>query len=153
MNWYVRLMSDAIPTEATVTAWARLMRAQRVALQAVEADLKAAGFPALGWYDALLELRRTEAGGLRPVELEAQLLLAQHNVSRLIDRLQSVGYVNREPCDTDGRGQMIVITEAGRELLKRMWPVYRAAIQAHVGEKIGNEADSSMLAALLGRLT
>lgn len=145
-------MSDAIPTEATVTAWARLMRAQRVALQAVEADLKAAGFPPLGWYDALLELRRTETGGLRPVELEAQLLLAQHNVSRLIDRLQSAGYVNREPCDTDGRGQMVVITDAGRDLLKRMWPVYRGAIQTHVGAKLSDDTEASALGTLLGKL-
>jgi DNA-binding MarR family transcriptional regulator len=145
-------MSDAIPTEATVTAWARLMRAQRLTLQAVETDLKTAGFPPLGWYDALLELQRMETGGLRPVELEAQLLLAQHNVSRLIDRLQSAGYVNREPCDTDGRGQVVVITEAGCDLLMRMWPVYRAAIQTHVGAKLGGDEESTTLGALLGRL-
>ena len=145
-------MFDVIPTEATVTAWARLMRAQRVALQAVETDLKAAGFPPLGWYDALLELRRAETGCLRPVELEAQLLLAQHNVSRLIDRLQAAGYVNREPCDTDGRGQMVVITDAGRDLLKRMWPVYRTAIQAHVGAKLAGDNEATILGALLGKL-
>jgi DNA-binding MarR family transcriptional regulator len=145
-------MSDAIPTEATVTAWARLMRAQRVTLQAVENDLKAAGLPPLGWYDALLELRRTETGSLRPVDLEARLLLAQHNVSRLIDRLQSAGYVQREPCDTDGRGQMVVITQVGHDLLKRMWPVYRAAIQKHVGVKLGDESNAQDLSALLGKL-
>ena len=55
---------------------------------AVEVDLKRAGFPPLSWYDVLLELRRAGDDGLRPLEIEARLLLAQHNVSRLIERLE-----------------------------------------------------------------
>ena len=41
-------------TEATA-AWIRLMRVQSRVLDAVEQDLKKAGFPPLAWYDALLE--------------------------------------------------------------------------------------------------
>src|SRR5512141_756644 len=44
-------------TEATA-AWIRLMRVQSRVLDAVEQDLKKAGFPPLAWYDALLELAR-----------------------------------------------------------------------------------------------
>ena len=40
-------------TEATA-AWIRLMRVQSRVLDAVEQDLKKAGFPPLAWYDALL---------------------------------------------------------------------------------------------------
>lgn len=146
-------MAIETPSETTVTAWARLLRAQRITLQAVEAALKAAELPPLGWYDALLELRRADNGGLRPLDLEGRLLLAQHNVSRLIDRLQSSGYVLRQPCDSDGRGQLVVITDAGRDLLKRMWPVYRKAIQAHVGDKLGGDANAAALGELLQQLT
>ncbi|MFY8105578.1 MAG: hypothetical protein ACOVKO_01590, partial [Elstera sp.] len=80
-------MNDFPPFDAAVRAWTRLMRAQSVALSAIEADLKRQGFPPLGWYDLLLEVRRAEPDGLRPYEIEARLLLAQHNVSRLIDRV------------------------------------------------------------------
>ncbi len=38
-------------TEATA-AWIRLMRVQSRVLDAVEQDLKKAGFPPLAWYDA-----------------------------------------------------------------------------------------------------
>lgn len=144
---------SAIPTDAVVTAWVRLIRAQRLALQAVEGELKAAGLPPLGWYDALLELDRSETAALRPHELEARLLLAQHNVSRLVDRLEAAGLVGRSPCDGDGRGQMVTITQAGTNLLRRMWPVYRASIQKHVGEKLGDDAEAQSLADLLGKLS
>ncbi len=40
-------------TEATA-AWIRLMRVQTRVLDAVEQELKKAGFPPLAWYDALL---------------------------------------------------------------------------------------------------
>jgi DNA-binding MarR family transcriptional regulator len=142
---------EKIPSEAVVSAWVRLIRAERAAMKAVEADLKAAGMPPFAWYDVLLELNRAERGALRPYEIEARLLVAQHNVSRLIDRLETVGYVARRPCDADGRGQDVAITPAGRGLLKRMWLVYRAAIQRHVGDKLGDDKTAEHFAALLGR--
>jgi DNA-binding MarR family transcriptional regulator len=154
MNCYGRVMNRktaaAAGADADVTAWAGLMRAQRGLLAAVESDLKAARLPPLGWYDVLLELRRAD-GGLRPLELEERLLLAQHNVSRLIDRLEVAGLAARCPCSTDGRGQMVVVTEAGRDLLARMWPVYRAAIGRHVGARL-SEAEADALASLLAKL-
>lgn len=60
-------------TEATA-AWIRLMRVQSRVLDAVEQELKKAGFPPLAWYDALLELSRAPSGEMRPVELEKQML-------------------------------------------------------------------------------
>jgi DNA-binding MarR family transcriptional regulator len=138
------------PSEATVTAWVRLVKASRHVLGAVETDLRAAGFPPLGWYDVLLELRRAGAP-LRPLEIEGRLLLAQHNVSRLIDRLEAAGYVERQPCEEDGRGQVVALTDPGRDLLKRMWPPYRSAIQRHVGAKLTDDG-ASRLSRLLGLL-
>jgi DNA-binding MarR family transcriptional regulator len=139
------------PTESHVRAWAQLVRAAQHVLGAVEADLKAAGFPPLAWYDVLLELRRAHEGRLRPLEIEGRLLIAQHNVSRLIDRLERAGHVERTPCEADGRGQMVAITERGRALLKAMWPAYETAIQRHVGTRL-TEAQANDLAAGLSAL-
>ncbi len=143
---------SAVPSEAVIHAWTRLQRAARVVLGAVEGDLKAAGFPPLGWYDVLLELSRDNVEGLRPFELEERLLLAQYNLSRVLDRLGEAGYVERVPHPEDRRGQIVKITGRGRELVKRMWPVYRAAIARHVGARLA-DSEAGELAALLGRLT
>ncbi len=145
------VMSRIDPTESTVNAWARLIRAQTKVLDAVEEDLKAAGFPPLAWYDVLLELRRADGAGMRPMELQAQLLLAQHNVSRLIDRMDAKNLVRKKRASNDGRGQLVEMTEAGRDLLRRMWPVYRRAIQRHMGSKL-DTSETERLAELLGKL-
>ena len=86
------------------------MRISQNVLAMVEGDLKAAGFPPLAWYDALLELRRVEPEGLRQFELQRHMLLAQYNMSRLIDRLVEARLVRRQPCPQDRRGQVINVT-------------------------------------------
>lgn len=145
-------MLSSTPSNATVTAWARLIKAYNIVFAAVESELKAAGFPPLAWYDVLLELRRAN-GSLRPLEIEHHLLLAQHNVSRLVDRLEKAQLVKRLPVEGDARAQIVAITEEGRELLSRMWPIYAAAIQKHIGDRLGSEIDATHLANLLARLT
>jgi DNA-binding MarR family transcriptional regulator len=137
-------------TEAT-DVWIRLMRVQGRVLGAVEQDLKKAGFPPLAWYDALLELSRAPAGELRPVELEKQMLLPQYSTSRLIDRLVEEGLAVRRECKMDKRGLFVEITDAGRDLQKRMWASYSAAIERHIGSKL-SDADALKLSGLLDRL-
>jgi DNA-binding MarR family transcriptional regulator len=146
----MQMHEDQAPDDSTVTAWARLVVASRVVLGAVEADLKAAGFPPLGWYDVALELRRA-GRALRPVEIEERMLLAQFNVSRLLDRMVAAGYLERQPCASDRRGFEMALTPAGHDLLARMWPVYRAAIQRHVGAKLP-PGEAATLGEALGRL-
>src|ERR1700748_3983950 len=117
MDWTMKRKPS---TEATA-AWIRLMRVQSRVFDAVEQDLKRAGFPPLAWYDALLELSRAQSGEMRPVELEKQMLIPQYSTSRLIDRLVEEGLAARRECRSDKRGQFVEITEAGRELQKKMW--------------------------------
>jgi DNA-binding MarR family transcriptional regulator len=131
--------------------WARFMRVSQAVLGAVEADLKAVGFPPLAWYDALLELRRVAPEGLRQYELQGHMLLAQYSMSRLVDRLVQAGFARREPCPQDGRGQVICLTEKGRALIDAMWPAYRVAIMAHFGGKLG-AGEAKALAGMLESL-
>jgi DNA-binding MarR family transcriptional regulator len=139
------------PSEAVVDTWIALMRAQQTALLKIERALREARLPPLAWYDVLWELDRAGDSGLRPFEIEAQMLIAQSNISRLIDRLVEQGYVERQPCAEDGRGQRVVITPAGREMRKRMWPVYSRAISQAVGDRV-TEREATSLASLLTRL-
>src|SRR5262245_60042116 len=111
------------PSEAVVDAWIALNRAQQMAVLKIERTFRDADMPPCAWYDVLWELDRAGAAGLRPFEIEHRRLIAQSNISRLVDRLAEKGYVERLRCEEDGRGQRIVITPPGREMRKRMWPV------------------------------
>jgi DNA-binding MarR family transcriptional regulator len=130
------------------------MRAQRVTLASVEQALKSAGLPPLLWYDVLLELERAGDAGLRPFELEREMLLAQYNLSRLIDRIEKAGYVERRACVDDGRGQIIAVTGGGKKMRRRMWAVYGPAIQSAIGSRLPPdqiETLNALLGALIGK--
>src|SRR6267154_4525782 len=139
------------PSTEAAAAWIRLIRIKSRVLDAVERDLKKVGFPPLAWYDTLLELSRAPSGEMRPVELERQMLIPQYSTSRLIDGLVDEGLAARRECKIDKRGQFVEITETGRELQKKMWNSYSAAIEKHVGSKL-SDIDATKLCGLLDRL-
>ena len=136
--------------DAAVEAWVALVRAQRRALERVETALKAAGLPSLTWYDALLELGRAP-DGLRQGALEAAMLLEQYNVSRLIDRLTAAGLVDRRPDPDDGRARLLTLTPAGKAMARRIWPIYREALQAAFALPL-SEDEARQLARLLRKV-
>ena len=139
------------PSDAVVDAWITLNRAQQAALLRIERAFREARLPPSAWYDVLWELDKAGAAGLRPFEIERQRLIAQSNISRLIDRLAEAGHVERLPCEEDARGQRVVITPAGREMRKRMWPVYARAIAEAVGRRI-SEREAAALRRVLQKL-
>jgi DNA-binding MarR family transcriptional regulator len=139
------------PTAAAVSAWARLVRAEKTLFDRVEEELKRAGFPPLDWYHVLHEVSRSPKGMLRQSGVQDRTQLAQYNVCRLVDRLEREGLVERRQCERDGRNNVLVITAEGRALRRAMWPTYAAAIQAHFGARL-SQAEAEQLASLLGKL-
>lgn len=125
-----------VPSQQTQTAWVLLVRTQQVLLSYVEAALKNADMPPLSWYDVLLELSRNPRAGLRQYEIGERVLLNKHNLSRLIDRLESNGLVKRQACDIDGRGNTVKITGKGAQLKQKMWPVYAKTIQELIADPL-----------------
>ena len=139
---------DTHLTDTHIAAWVHTVRTSQRIVQATEQALKKAGLPPLSWYDVLLELKRARPEGLRPYQLQSAMLIAQYNLSRLIDRIEKRGYVQRFSCDDDGRGQVIRITPVGLELQERMWPVYQQALEREFAARI-TEKDAATLVRLL----
>ena len=140
-----------LPSDAVVRAWMALVRAQQVTVRRVERILKDAGLPALNAYDVLWELDKAGRAGLRPFELEQQMLFTQWNLSRLIERLAQEGLVERRRTEEDGRGHRVVLTPAGKALRRRMWAVHAEAITAVMGPGL-SDAQADALSGLLGPL-
>ena len=135
----------------TISVWTALVSASRELVEAAEADLKAAGLPPLSWYDALLEIERSGPDGIRPFVLRQKLLLPQYGTSRLLDRVARAGLIERRICDDDGRGQVIYITEQGRETRTKMWPVYARMLTSRIETTLSAQ-EAAQLSELLGKL-
>jgi DNA-binding MarR family transcriptional regulator len=118
-------------------AWARFFIAQALLVERIEAAFAEADLPSLDWYDLLWVLERSEHGRLRMADLAEQAVVSRSNVTRLADRLEKAGFVQRMNCPVDGRSTFCVITDKGRALRARMWPVYRKQIDGLFGRHLG----------------
>ena len=120
------------PEDPAVDAWRGLLVAHSRLVPAVEADLRAAGQVPLSWYDVLLELNAAPERRLRMSELGQRVVLSRTRVSRIVDELAAAGLAERQPDEADGRSSFAVLSAAGRDALRRAWPVYREAIRRHL---------------------
>ena len=96
--------------------------------------------PPLGWYDVLLEVERSGPNGIRPYTLQERLLLPQYGMSRLLDRLEKNGLIDKLQCEDDKRGFEVCISEKGKKIRQEMWPVYAAALERTVQSTVSPEA-------------
>jgi DNA-binding MarR family transcriptional regulator len=141
-------MPDPSPSPSTLALWTTLVSVSRHLLETIEARLKAEGLPPLTWYDALLEIEKAGPDGIRPFALEDRLLLPQYGTSRLLDRIEKAGLITRAPCEDDGRGHVVRITDAGRTVRRQVWPVYARALNDLIGDRIGADEAAALTEAL-----
>src|SRR5882724_5986461 len=144
-------MSTQRPAETKAHAWAVLLRAHARLVERIEAELAAAALPPLGWYDVLWALESAAGHQLRMHELAEHVVLSRSNLTRLADRLQQAGLIDRAAASEDRRGAYCVVTAAGRALRKRMWPVYQAAVERYFGAHI-SEREATQIGDVLTRV-
>jgi DNA-binding MarR family transcriptional regulator len=111
-----------------LAAWRAFLRAHSEMLRRIGRDLEEAELPPLAWYDVLAALRDAPDNRLRQVELAERVLISNSGMSRLIDRVEAAGLVERVTCPSDRRSINVALTGQGEGMLDRMWPVYARGI-------------------------
>lgn len=143
-------MKPELP-ESHLEAWRKYYVSFWRVYGAIEADLAAAGLPSLSWYDALYELYLAPGQHLRMSELAHSALLSRSGLTRLVDKLEKEGLIVRQSCPSDGRVQHAQLTAKGVEVLRKIWPVYRAGIAKYFGTQLST-AEAKEIAAVFGRV-
>jgi DNA-binding MarR family transcriptional regulator len=94
----------------------RVMRASRLLQLEVERSLGMFDLT-VNEFNALNALRRAgPPHKLSPTDVGVSLLFSSGGLTKLLERLESRGLIAREPNPDDGRGVMVALTPAGREL-------------------------------------
>ena len=137
------------PTE--LRAWRGLARAHTCLVKRLDAQLEAEHGLALTSYEVLTRLSDAEGGKLRMHDIAASVMLSRSGLTRLVDRLERDGLVDRCSCENDARGAYAVITDAGRERLAEARATHRAGIRALFAAHY-SEAELEQLGPLLERL-
>jgi len=70
----------------------------------------------------LLCIRLAPGGGIRAKDISVQMVKSTSHVSRLIDRAESKGLVERQRDPNDRRAHQVVLTDPGREMIDSYAP-------------------------------
>ena len=84
-------------------------------------------------FDVLAELARAENGGFTFVELSRLLLVTSGNLTGIVDRLEQLRLVERQPDARDRRVIRVALTEKGRRLTDEVLPAHAADIEEILG--------------------
>ena len=106
------------PRDPRLKAWRTFLYAHAQVRRQLERELQAEQSMGLADYELLLVLAYSPERRLRMSELADALALSRSGATRLIDRLQADGLVERISCDTDRRGQWAQLTTGGYERLR-----------------------------------
>jgi MarR family transcriptional regulator, 2-MHQ and catechol-resistance regulon repressor len=116
--------------DALISTFGRLLEAQSRLERRLGADLEARCHLPHAWFEVLLRLGRSDAGRLTMGSLAEQISLTTGGVTRLVDRMDAAGYVERVPCPTDRRVSYAALTDAGRAKLDEAARVHAANLRA-----------------------
>lgn len=109
-------------------AWRGFLRAHAAVISAIELDLERQRLIPLIWYDVLVAISSAPGRKIRMSRLASELVLTRSGATRLVDKLEAAGLVQRESAVEDGRGAVATLTVAGRQALRAAWPVYARGI-------------------------
>ena len=110
-------------------AWRGLLRVHAQLSKALDAQLLAAHGLPLTSYEVLMYLSDADGGRMRMNELADHVLLSRSGLTRLVDRLEREGYLERCSCAHDARGAFAVLTQAGREKVEAARVTHLAGVR------------------------
>ena len=110
-------------------AWRGMLRVHAQLSKALDAQLLAEHGLPLSSYEVLMYLSDADNGRMRMNELAASVLLSRSGLTRLVDRLEREGYLERCSCAHDARGAFAVLTPAGREKVEAARTTHLAGVR------------------------
>ena len=118
----------------------------------IEAALKCQAGLSMPEYSVLLMTDRAGEAGIRPSVLAHRVVFSRSRLTHTMKRLESRGLVSRRPCQGDGRGGLVFLTEVGKQLFDEAALVQRDVIRRLFLDDITPE-EIDMLTGLFTRVS
>jgi DNA-binding MarR family transcriptional regulator len=132
-------------------AWSGFIRAHATIVKELDAELRAAHGLALSSFDVLMQLSLATHGRMQMFELAEAVHISRSGLTRLVDRLERQGMLERRRGGRDPRQVFASITELGLERLAETTPTHLAGVRRRFLERL-TRAQVSQLAAVWNQL-
>ena len=104
-------------TERVITLISLVRRTGQLMVEEITTRMEAAGFPdSPPTFHPIFE--NLDPGGTRLTTLASRTGLTHQSVGEVVDQLVRRGFVERVPDPEDGRARLVVLTDAGKDLVR-----------------------------------
>ncbi|SFL72326.1 MarR family winged helix-turn-helix transcriptional regulator [Geodermatophilus ruber] len=125
-------------------AWRAWLYSAQLVLDRLDRELTHETGISHAYYEILVALSETPGRMLRMSELADRCLSSRSRLSHAVSRLEERGWVRRQVCAEDGRGQLAVLTDDGFEALEAAAPVHVESVRTHLFDQLSPEQVEAM---------
>lgn len=126
-------------TPAEQRAWRAYLESTKVLFDALDRQLQHESDIPHAYYEVLVRLSEAQDRSLRMSELADVTLSSRSRLSHAVARLEERGWVVRRDCETDRRGQIATLTDAGFDVLQAAAPGHVASVRRFVVDGLTEE--------------
>src|SRR5882724_5751410 len=119
--------------------WLGWIMSSRLLWDEVERDLQRDSGLSFGHYEILVMLSETPTRARRMSELADATQSSRSRLSHAVARLEELGWVRREACPSDRRGQLAVLTDEGFRALEAAAPMHVESVRRHLFDLLSPE--------------
>jgi DNA-binding MarR family transcriptional regulator len=119
--------------------WRAYLNSHRLLLDAIDAQLRRDSGMPHAYYEILVRLSEADGRSLRMAELADATRVSASRLSHAIARLEERGWVRREECATDRRGQVAVLTDEGFTALEAAAPGHVETVRGVIFDTLDEE--------------
>src|SRR3954447_6940897 len=131
-----------------IAAWRHFLEAHARVTRRLDDELQAAHGLSLAEYDALLQIATTPGRRVRMNVLAERVILSRSGITRLVDRLEAHGTVERIACETDARGQEARLTAVGLERLREAAQTHLEGVHRYFLDRLSTDELASLRSSL-----
>jgi DNA-binding MarR family transcriptional regulator len=120
-------------------AWRAWLYSSQLLTERLNAELQhTTGIPH-AYYEILVQLSETPGRMLRMSELADRCLSSRSRLSHAVSRLEERGWIRRQVCEEDARGQLAVLTDEGFAALEAAAPLHVESVRRHLFDQLSEK--------------
>ncbi len=132
-------------------AWSGFIRAHASIIKELDAELQAAHGLPLSSFDVLVQLSLAPEGRMQMFELADAVHLSRSGLTRMVDRLEREGLLQRRRGERDPRQVFAAITERGLKRLAETTPTHLEGVRERFLDRL-SRGQLQQLARIWGQL-
>jgi DNA-binding MarR family transcriptional regulator len=125
-------------------AWRAWLYSTQLLQERLNAELQHDAGISHPYYEILVQLSETPGRMLRMSELADRSLSSRSRLSHAVSRLEERGWIRRQVCEEDARGQLAVLTDEGFAALEAAAPIHVESVRKHLFDQLSDEQVTAM---------